>query len=277
MLSKRNHKFERGDTLIEVTIAIGIFSLIAVMAVLVVNTSISGTQSALESTVTREEINTQAEALRFIQAAYVYDKKNIPEEELVDSKYYKLWKTIVDNARVLGNNVEEDAEFLSYRPATCKELYDKPYDNNSKIGAQGAFIINTRALNSINTNNSNFVNEILIYAKDQPNMFGQTTSYPRIQYGYNDNVTDDGEQLYYLTSGEGATIKGVEGLYIVAAKEVVDGENSTNMIPEDGEVAIKTSAFIDFYIRSCWYTMNAKRPSTISTIVRLYNPNYDEE
>jgi type II secretory pathway pseudopilin PulG len=269
MLSKRNHKFGRGDTLIEVTIAIGIFSLIAVMAVLVVNTSISGTQSALESTVTREEINTQAEALRFIQAAYVYDKKNIPEEELVDSKYYKLWKTIVDNARVLGNDTEGDVEFLSYRPTTCKELYDNNNDS-SKIGEQGAFIINTRALNSINTNDSDFVNEILIYAKDQPSMFGQTTSYPRIQYGYSDNVVDDGEALYSLTSGEDATIVGAEGLYIVAAKD----NNSTSIISGDDDTAAPRSAFIDFYIRSCWYTMNAKRPSTISTIVRLYNPDY---
>ena len=263
MLSKRNHKFGRGDTLIEVTIAIGIFSLIAVMAVLVVNTSISGTQSALESTVTREEINTQAEALRFIQAAYVYDKKNVPEEELVGSKYYELWHNIVENARVLGNDTEGDVEFLSYRPTTCKELYDNNNDS-SKIGEQGAFIVNTRALNSDDWNN------ILIYAKDQPKIFKQTTSYPRIQYGYSDNVVDDGEALYSLTSGEDATIVGAEGLYIVAAKD----NNSTSIISGDDDTAAPRSAFIDFYIRSCWYTMNAKRPSTISTIVRLYNPDY---
>ena len=58
MINKLKCKLKRGDTLIEVTIAIGIFSMIAIMAVLVVNTSISGTQAALENTVTREEINT---------------------------------------------------------------------------------------------------------------------------------------------------------------------------------------------------------------------------
>ena len=29
----------------------------------------------------------------------------------------------------------------------------------------------------------------------------------------------------------------------------------------------------DFYIRTCWYGVNANEPSTISTVIRLYDPN----
>ena len=53
----------KGDTLIEVAIAIAVFSLVAIGVVSVVNGSTSSTQSALEVTVSREEIDAQAEAL----------------------------------------------------------------------------------------------------------------------------------------------------------------------------------------------------------------------
>ena len=64
-------KKHRGDTLVEVSLAIGIFSMVAIAAVSVINGSTNGAQSSLESTITREEIDGQAEALRFIQSAYV--------------------------------------------------------------------------------------------------------------------------------------------------------------------------------------------------------------
>ena len=253
MINKLKCKLKRGDTLIEVTIAIGIFSMIAIMAVLVVNTSISGTQAALENTVTREEINTQAEALRFIQAAYVADKNESNEES---SKYGKLWQEMVSLARELGKDEADDANFLNYRPATCSDLYGE-----NGIKRQGAFILNVRALDSDDLNN------ILVSVNERPEVFRQTTSYPRIIYKYGDGTVDYGEVLY-SPAGSDAAIDGVEGIYIVAARD----KNSTNIISDDG--VKPASAFIDFYIRTCWYTMNAQRPSTISTVVRLYNPDY---
>ena len=62
---------KKGDTLVEVSLAIGIFSMVAIAAVSVINGSTNGAQASLESTITREEIDGQAEALRFIQSAYV--------------------------------------------------------------------------------------------------------------------------------------------------------------------------------------------------------------
>ena len=259
MVNKRSGKFGRGDTLIEVTIAIGIFSLIAVMAVMVVNTSISGTQATLESTVTREEINAQAEALRFIQAAYVADKNTNPDEA---SKYGEFWKKMVDEARELGKDEAGDAEFLAYRPATCDELYD---DNG--IRSQGAFILNVRALDSD-------IDKALVFAKDDDGkdeanrVFRTTTSYPRIIYKYN-ILVDDGEILYVPANGGDALVQNAEGIYVVAVKD----KGSTSSVVSNG-VTEQRSAFIDFYIRSCWYTMNSERPSTISTVIRLYNPDY---
>ena len=60
---------KKGDTLVEVTLAVGIFSMIAIAVVAVMSNGTSESQTALETTLAREEIDTQVEALRFIQAA----------------------------------------------------------------------------------------------------------------------------------------------------------------------------------------------------------------
>ena len=41
------------------------------------------------------------------------------------------------------------------------------------------------------------------------------------------------------------------------------GENGTNL---------SKSKYYDFYIHTCWHSVGAKAASTITTIVRLYNP-----
>ena len=67
---------KRGDTLIEVMLAVGIFSMVAVAVVAVMSGGTSSAQTALETTLAREEIDAQAEALRFIQASYIADKNS---------------------------------------------------------------------------------------------------------------------------------------------------------------------------------------------------------
>jgi hypothetical protein len=48
----------------------------------------------------------------------------------------------------------------------------------------------------------------------------------------------------------------------------------TVVVQEGGSTAAKTaSAYFDFYIRSCWYAPGANTPSTISTVIRLHNPD----
>ena len=217
-----------GDTLVEVTIAIGIFSMVAVAVVSVVSSSTSGAQSALETTVAREEIDAQAEALRFIQNANLKD----------------VWSAIEKRA------VSASGDNLSYNPSTCAELYQ---NNGAIISDQKAFIINTRALRSGDANSI-----IESYSND---VFKPAETYPKIVY------QKDGNTLYDQNTS--SSIKKVEGLYIVAIKNT----NNTNIVDGTGGKVEKTSAFYDFYIRSCWYSANSTAPTTISTVVRLYNPN----
>jgi type II secretory pathway pseudopilin PulG len=67
---------KRGDTLIEVTLAVGIFSMIAVAVVATMSSGTTNAQTALETTLARAEIDAQAEALRFIQTSASANKND---------------------------------------------------------------------------------------------------------------------------------------------------------------------------------------------------------
>lgn len=61
----------RGDTLVEVLFAMAVFSLVAVGSLSIMNQGASAAQRSLEITLVRQEIDAQAETLRFLNASYV--------------------------------------------------------------------------------------------------------------------------------------------------------------------------------------------------------------
>ncbi|HCR56001.1 TPA: hypothetical protein DIV49_03435 [Candidatus Saccharibacteria bacterium] len=63
----------RGDTLIEVLLAVTIFSMLAVGVITVMNQGTHAAQRALEITLVRQQIDAQAEALRAAQQTAVTD------------------------------------------------------------------------------------------------------------------------------------------------------------------------------------------------------------
>ena len=223
-----------GDTLVEVTIAIGIFSMVAVAFVAVVSNSTSGAQSNLESTVAREEMDAQAEALRFIQNGAVSEIGGDEKKANDNTGDTAVWNAIIKKAQ------KPSAEILEYSPGECNKIYDG--SNNDKFFVNKAFIINTRKLYTGDPK------EIVVsYNKDK---FTTTPTYPRLLYK---NDSDD--------------LVKVQGLYIIA----VQNGTTTNIV-RDG-VVIPRSAYYDFYIRSCWYSSGSNAPTTISTVVRLYDPD----
>jgi type II secretory pathway pseudopilin PulG len=92
--SFRHH--DRGDTIIEVLFAITVFSLLAVGSIAIMNQGTAAAQRSLELTLVRQQIDSQAEALRYIQTSYVtayagsgtYDPASPAAE----------WKKLVDRA-----------------------------------------------------------------------------------------------------------------------------------------------------------------------------------
>lgn len=70
----------RGDTIVEMVLAFAIFSLAAIGTMVVINNGVAITQRNLETTLVREQIDSQAELLR-----YVHDTKNPAWTSLISS------------------------------------------------------------------------------------------------------------------------------------------------------------------------------------------------
>lgn len=233
---------KKGDTLVEVTLAVGIFSMIAIAIVAVMSNGVASAQTALETTLTREEIDTQAEAIRFIHSSYI---ANVNQKE---NPYAELWNAIVDKAKTfeLASEDSEIQSVVQFNPSSCEDLYNPT--TSQTIGH--AFIINPRKLASLND-----PNEVVI-SQDQNMLFRPASTYPRLVYVDEDN---DGEGL--LERKE--KLFSVEGIYVIAVKDY-----NTTIIGDES-----SSAFYDFYIRTCWYGNKSSDASTISTVMRLYDPN----
>ena len=73
-------KFNRGDTLVEVLLGVTIFSLVAVIALETMNRGMAIAQYSLETTLIRQQVDAQAEMLR-----YAHDMKNDTWKKLVDN------------------------------------------------------------------------------------------------------------------------------------------------------------------------------------------------
>jgi len=92
---KKMHRQE-GDTLIEVLFAMTVFSLIVVTALSLMGQGVAAAQRSLEITTVRQQIDGQAEALRFMHEAYVASYQSGQTFNLGDGistpaeEYYKI-------------------------------------------------------------------------------------------------------------------------------------------------------------------------------------------
>lgn len=248
---------KKGDTLVEVTLAIGIFSLVAIAVVAVMSNGTAGAQTALEATLTREEVDSQAEALRFIQSAYIADR------DTEDDRFANLWKVITKNALDITNTNEDyQSSIVQYSPNTCDELYDSTIENHYgfviDVNYLGKFSAFTKKEDAIK-----HIPDVVVSASSRRDMFAPSVTYPHLVYG-SDTSSSDNETL--ISDISSSNLYRAEGIYIVAVK---DADNTVIVSDEDPQT---TSAFYDFYIRTCWYGIGEKAPSVISTIVRLYDP-----
>lgn len=68
-----NTRKQRGDTIIEVLFAFTVFSLVAITGLSLMNQGTALSQRALEISLVRQQIDSQADALRYLNHAYVAD------------------------------------------------------------------------------------------------------------------------------------------------------------------------------------------------------------
>lgn len=67
----RRGSVQRGDTIVEVLFAITIFSMVAVASIAIMNSGLAMSQRSLEITAVRQQVDGQAEALRFLHGSYI--------------------------------------------------------------------------------------------------------------------------------------------------------------------------------------------------------------
>ena len=89
-------KFNRGDTLVEVLLGVTIFSLVAVIALETMNRGMAIAQYSLETTLVRQQVDAQAEMIR-----YAHDMKNDTWKKLVDNNSVSV-SVVNDNEGNLG-------------------------------------------------------------------------------------------------------------------------------------------------------------------------------
>lgn len=145
----------RGDTLIEVLFAVTIFSLVAVGGISIMNQGTATSQRALEITLVRNEIDAQAETLRFLNASYVAAyQKGASSASYTGAA--REWRYIKDNTA----SVTSASTFNS--GSTCASL-----------PPSSSFILNTR--------NANYVSLSGIFTS--ANIFSQ------VKYDTSNNLT----------------------------------------------------------------------------------------
>ena len=250
-----------GDTIIEVMMSLAIFSIIAILTVNTMNAGVNNAQRTLEYTMARNEMDAQAEALRYLHQGYVSER----QYSGTASKFTSIWNSIKNRALV-PSAISTDYFDVNNNDNDCHKIYQN-------ISAYKPFIINSRAVlpdTDSNYNNTLYANSTsdVIYTSFGTNQ--EASIYPRVVYQVGGTTSRSSGGKTSGSSSEGALaekrvfnrIKNPQGIYIVAV-----GENGANL---------SKSKYYDFYIHTCWHSVGSKTASTITTIMRLYSPEAAE-
>lgn len=275
---------KRGDTIIEVTIAISIFSLVSIISLQLMDRDIALLQGALESEMARNEIDAQAEALRYIQNAYLSERELASNKREYQNLWLKLSRGDANNkANKVGVGLANEAKNISqYTSVACRNYYEtsKSEIYHNLFDDKG-FVINTRKVNPKN------VNETIVQSAgdgavaNPKKVFVEAPIYPRIIYSNNNGSNPASVQINRESLSESYPegsidptldmqqsqklfdhVELVEGIWVIAVKQETSGT--------------KEPEFYDFHIRTCWYAPGHNQASTIATTIRLYNPEYIE-
>ena len=113
------HRSQRGDTIIEVVVAFAIFATMAAGAIAVMNKGIATAMRSFEITQVRQEIDSQAEVLRYANAEYInrFTRGATPPDG--------IWTAIKNNFS--GLSAAQIAEFNSITSdGSCPDLNQIP-------------------------------------------------------------------------------------------------------------------------------------------------------
>ena len=248
---------KKGDSLIEVILANTVFGFLAVAVVAIMNHGLQYSQNTLELTMARNEMDAQAESLRFLHDAYSSEKKN------ANSVYADIWDAIANKAyspKELQEKYPSFYENFTRSDITCANMYDFSNEGAGVI-TQNSFVLNTHSLDTSSVSDSALYNTL-----------NESPIYPRLIYGA--GSSEALSDTYYDASVGGIVrhynnnLYSAEGLWVTAVRSTI-GQQCTN---NDGEKVFHPD-YYDFYIRSCWDNLSKNVDNTMATTIRLSNPN----
>lgn len=125
------NKYSKGDTIIEVLFAISIFSLVAVGGLSIMNKGNAVAQRALEITLVRQQIDSQAEVLRFANAAYISAYKAGMPSSHYSGSAAGIWANMVDKMEA-GNIGSSSVSDFGAEASGCPAVKDKSFIFDTK-------------------------------------------------------------------------------------------------------------------------------------------------
>ncbi len=270
-------KVKPGDTIIEVALSMAVFGAVALFSVEMMNSGLNKIQRTLETTMARTAIDSQTEALRFIHNNY------LAERNFADStaQFQRIWEQLKGASRnprdIKAGDTVNSFDVNTY--TSCDEIYS----NAGQIKQYKAFVINPRYIvpdygdnvsyngvkytygNGSNSDDTGILKNIIIGGNDteeQSSLMTYSQIYPRIIYSAKKGDSKNTDNSSLKEANIYQVAESVQGLW-----DIVVYSNERNK---------DRSEYFDFYINTCWNAAGTHVPSTITTIVRLYNPEVIE-
>ena len=275
------YQTKRGDTIIEVMFAIAVFCLVAVISIAMMNMGVAQAEGSLEVVTTRNELNAQAEALRFIHSSYIAERTlpdpTAPGFSLAKSPKYQiytqLWQTITDNAIEPGQ-LGDFAKLGELVVGGCERIYETDGTHSSLLSKAHGFVINTRDITTrVSASTPSQVNPTVAYIpsfgsgnshrtlSNEDPIFAPSPLNARLVF-YQPTISGDSTESDFGYNSQQNRVLKSEGIWVIAVKGVTDMTSALGTEPE----------FYDFYIQSCWNGPTGNTPQSIDTVIRLYNP-----
>lgn len=112
-------RWDQGDTIIEVLSAVVVFSLLAIGVISIMNQGINGAQRALEITLVRQQMDAQAEVLRYINQGYL---AGLSDSGKIDDNLSTQWRAIQAKAETT-TSISPHADDTSQCPAIPSQAF----------------------------------------------------------------------------------------------------------------------------------------------------------
>lgn len=224
---------KRGDTIVEVLLAITIYSLVALFTITAMRLGIQQGEASLELSQARIEVAAQADAIRFIHNSFLAEREYALSS---GSSYKALWQALVANAVESSDNIRA----LSVDTSTA---------TGCPASVAHSFIVNPR-----NISPSNPASTVLT------GKYYTTQLYPRLIFGTSSSNSDSAYE-----EGAYTGLYRAEGIWVVARKSA----KTSGIYDVSGQ---SQPEYYDFHIYTCWFAPGSSHPSTTGTIIRLYNP-----